>query len=267
MIGVNSSHFVGEPFNYAVPAERIKELMDSAGVDNVVSETTQTYREGIRAYFDGDRETAVSSLEKVLDEQPANGLAETYLGKAKELPAPPAEEKDSGTFSAGWIALAGGVVVAIVGGLTALILLVRRARNRKPAAGQQAITTAGIPTGSGPGPAAVRRRRLAQPAYAPVPAGFAPAPAPAPAPQPQGSGGGRRGEVPGHHGVLHHLRRRAWTPAPTSAAPAAPGTSRAPDRPTPPHRRHRPGPRTGAVSPYPASDPSSGYSTPEAGHH
>ena len=69
--------------------------MDSAGVENVVSETTQTYREGIRAYFDGDRETAVSSLEKVLEEQPANGLAETYLGKAKELPAPPAEEKGS----------------------------------------------------------------------------------------------------------------------------------------------------------------------------
>ena len=188
VIGVNSSHFVGEPFNYAVPAERIKELMDSAGVDNEVSETTQTYREGIRAYFEGDRETAVSSLEKVLDEQPANGLAETYLGKAKELPVPPAEEKDSGS-SAGWIALAGGVVVAIVGGLTALILLVRRARNRKPAAGQQAITTAGIPTAPVQGQPAAPYAQQA----VPVPAGFAPAPAPQPQPQPSpqpGTGGG-----------------------------------------------------------------------------
>ena len=183
MIGVNSSHFVGEPFNYAVPAERIKELMDSAGVDNVVSETTQTYREGIRAYFDGDRETAVSSLEKVLDEQPANGLAETYLGKAKELPAPPAEEKDSGSS------------------LGRLDRPRRRRRGRdrgrthradppgppgpEPQAAPPASRpspTAGIPTGSGPGPArgAVRRSR-----HVPVPAGFAPAPAPAPAPQPQ----------------------------------------------------------------------------------
>nr|WP_246355216.1 trypsin-like peptidase domain-containing protein [Nocardioides ungokensis] len=95
VIGVNSSHFVGEPFNYAVPAERIKELLDSAGVDNTVSQTTETYRDGIRAYFEGDRTTAVADLSKVLRDQPANGLAETYLGKARDLPAP--EPADSGT--------------------------------------------------------------------------------------------------------------------------------------------------------------------------
>jgi serine protease Do len=203
VIGVNSSHFVGEPFNYAVPAERIKELMDSAGVDNVVSETTQTYRDGIRAYFNGDREAAISSLGQVLDEQPANGLAETYLGKAKELPAPPADEKDSdSSSSAGWIALAGGVVVAIVGGLTALILLVRRARRRKPAAGQQALPTAGFPTGPVQGQPAAPFAQQATPAPvvevpqpAPVPAGFAPS-APAPAPQPQGTGGGVAVQAP-----------------------------------------------------------------------
>ena len=251
VIGVNSSHFVGEPFNYAVPAERIKELMDSAGVDNEVSETTQTYREGIRAYFDGDRETAVSSLEKVLDEQPANGLAETYLGKAKELPVPPAEEKDSGSSG-------------------------RLDRPRRRCRGRDRGRThrADPPGPPGPEPQAGRRPAGHHPAgiptapvqgqpaapYAqqavPVPAGFAPAPAPqprppAPARRPLGHRRRRRGEGPGHHGVLHHLWPRAWTPAPTSAAPAAPGTSRAPDRPTP--HRHRPGPRTGAVSPYPAS--------------
>ena len=85
---MNSAHFVGEPFNYAVPAERIKWGPGSAGVENTVSETTETYRAGIRAYFEGDRDTAVAELTEVLEEQPANGLAETYLAKAKKLPAP-----------------------------------------------------------------------------------------------------------------------------------------------------------------------------------
>ncbi len=186
VIGVNSSHFVGEPFNYAVPSERIQELMDSAGVENVVSETTQTYRDGIRAFFNGDRETAISSLEKVLEEQPANGLAETYLDKAKELPAPPAEESGSDTSWAGWIALAGGIVVAILGGLTALILLLRRARTKRTAT---AVAMAPAPAPAVPAQAQPQfgQPQAPQPAYAPVPAGFAPT---APAPQPQGSGGG-----------------------------------------------------------------------------
>jgi hypothetical protein len=190
VIGVNSSHFVGEPFNYAVPSERIQELMDSAGVENVVSETTQAYRAGIRAYFDGDRETAVSSLEKVLEEQPANGLAETYLDKAKELPAPPAKESGSDTSWAGWIALAGGVVVAIVGGLTALVLLLRRARTKRAAA---AVAVAPAPqpqVAPQPVHSVAAQPQAPQQPQAPVPAGFAPSPAPAPAPQPPASGGG-----------------------------------------------------------------------------
>ena len=130
MIGVNSAHFVGEPFNYAVPAEQIKELLDSAGVDNTVSGTTKTYRDGIRAYFDGDRTTAVADLQKVLEDQPANGLAETYLAKAKKLPAP----ADSNDVSwALWGGVAAGVVAAIGGGLTALMFLLRRLRRRTPA--------------------------------------------------------------------------------------------------------------------------------------
>ena len=202
VIGVNSSHFVGEPFNYAVPSERIRELMDSAGVENVVSETTQTYRDGIRAFFNGDRETAISSLEKVLDEQPANGLAKTYLDKAEELPAPPAEESGSDTNWAGWIALAGGIVVAIVGGLTALILLLRRARTKRTA-----TAVAWLRTGRAVAPA------QAQPQFASA-AGSAAGVRPGArrvrahcSGSPPGSrlGWRGRGEVT-HGGVLHHLR-------------------------------------------------------------
>jgi S1-C subfamily serine protease len=172
VIGVNSSHFVGEPFNYAVPAERINELMAGAGVENTVSETTETYRDGIRAYFAGDRDAAVSSLEEVLDEQPANGLAESYLEKAKDLPAP-VEESD-GTSWVLWVAVGGGVVVAIAGGLAILALLVRRTRKpATPAVQQPAPAAPPVPVDVVPAPTA--------PAPA-IPTGFGPAPAPTPAP-------------------------------------------------------------------------------------
>ena len=188
VIGVNSAHFVGEPFNYAVPAERIKELLDSAGVDNTVSETTQTYRDGIRAYFEGDRTTAVADLEQVLADQPANGLAETYLAKARELPAP--ETTDGSTSWALWAAVAGGVVAAIAGGLTALMLVLRRIRR----------TPVGVHAGPPAGPADQHGRAVAEPHVPhraappadptawPVPAGFAPSPTPGTAPRAQGDG-------------------------------------------------------------------------------
>jgi len=177
VIGVNSSHFVGEPFNYAVPAERIKELLDSAGVDNTVSQTTETYRAGIRAYFEHDRTTAVADLEKVLQDQPANGLAETYLAKAKELPAPP-QPVDNGTAWGLWAAVAAAVVAAIGGGLAALVLLVRRLRLRpsvRVAPAAQQAPSGNAPTVPAPAPAT-------QPSGLPVPAGFAPTTAPGSAP-------------------------------------------------------------------------------------
>lgn len=175
VIGVNSSHFVGEPFNYAVPAERIKELMAGAGVENTVSDTTETYRDGIRAYFEGDRDTAVSDLEAVLDEQPANGLAESYLEKAKDLPAP-VEESD-GTSWVVRAAVGGGVVVAIGGALAILIALLRRGRKPEtPSAYQPAPAVPPVPAGVAAQPAPA-------PAAAPaIPTGFGPAPAPASAP-------------------------------------------------------------------------------------
>jgi S1-C subfamily serine protease len=196
VIGVNSAHFEGEPFNYAVPAERITELLDSAGVDNVVSETTRTYRGGIQAYFAGDREAAVADLEKVLEAQPANGLAETYLAKAKKLPAAAAPAEEDSTSWAGWIALAGGVVAAIVGGLVALALVLRRLR-RRPVAPVVATSGRTDPQVGGPldrpaGPqvATPGAQPEAPQPWAPVPAGFAPGAAPVAAPHAPAPSGG-----------------------------------------------------------------------------
>ena len=184
VIGVNSAHFVGEPFNYAVPAERIKELLGSAGVENTVSETTETYRDGIRAYFEGDRDTAVAELTEVLEKQPANGLAETYLAKAKKLPAP-VEPADDSVNWVGWGALAGGVVAAIVGGLAALMLVLRKLRRRTPpvVSGGQQFPAAGTT----PGQPEVATQP--QSTFRPVTTGFAPSAAPVTVPVPDGSAG------------------------------------------------------------------------------
>ncbi|HEY1117570.1 MAG TPA: trypsin-like peptidase domain-containing protein [Acidimicrobiales bacterium] len=183
VIGVNSSHFVGEPFNYAVPAERIGELLAGAGVENTVSETTTTYRDGIRAYFEGDRSAAVGALEKVLDEQPANGLAEDYLAKAEDLPAPPAEDSD-GTSGVLWVAVGGGVILAF-GALTLLLLLARRSgKPASPAGSQPAPAAPPVPVDvatvqaapAQPVPAHPAPAQPAQAQPAPVPTGFGPAP-------------------------------------------------------------------------------------------
>jgi len=188
VIGVNSAHFVGEPFNYAVPAERIKELLAGAGVENTVSETTETYRDGIRAYFEGDRTTAMAELAEVLEQQPANGLAETYLAKAKEMPAPAAPADGSAGDSVNWVgwgALAAGIVAAIVGGLAVLTLVLRKIRRRTPTVptGQE-VTAARVVPGQH------ARAPQPEPSVRPVPAGFAPSPAPVTVPASGGRGGG-----------------------------------------------------------------------------
>jgi serine protease Do len=146
-----------------VPAERIEELLAGAGVENSVSPVTLTYRAGIRAYFDGDRELAVSSLRKVLEEQPANGLAEKYLAKAKKLPKPvPAENSST------WVLVGGGAAAAvIVGGGTVLALLLRR-RRRRTAPLTLAPGFPGVPTPPAPPMPAAQQWPEQRPVQEPV---------------------------------------------------------------------------------------------------
>jgi serine protease Do len=159
-----------------VPAERIEELLAGAGVENTVSPTTLTYRAGIRAFFDGDRELAVSSLRKVLDEQPANGLAEKYLAKAEKLPKP-APEEDSST----WILVGGGAAAAgILGGGTLLALVLRR-RGRRTAPAVSAVPAPGFPGAAVPPMPAAQQWPEQVPAREPVLVG-AGAPVPEQAP-------------------------------------------------------------------------------------
>ncbi len=82
------SHFPGEPFNYSIPIDQVKELMDSSGVKNDLSSTTKQYRAGIAAYYAKDRTTAVKNLKAVVSAQPGNGFAADFLKKSQALPKP-----------------------------------------------------------------------------------------------------------------------------------------------------------------------------------
>jgi S1-C subfamily serine protease len=156
VIGINSARFPGEAISYAVPTDRITELMASNGVENVVSETTLQYRTGIQAYFAGDRDTAVAALTAVLDEQPANGLAEEFLGKAKDLPAPPEPASDDGSGLTRWALMGGGGSVVVLATLLGAVMLIRRksqsgaALSRLGDVNDPATQTAGLPDGFTP---------------------------------------------------------------------------------------------------------------------
>ena len=107
VVGTNSFGLLDENgeekdqgFSFVHQSARIAELMGSSGATNTLTDTTKTYRAGINAYFEGDKALAVASLEKVVAEQPGNGVAQRYLEKAKEMPDPP--PPDEGVASWVW---------------------------------------------------------------------------------------------------------------------------------------------------------------------
>ena len=116
VIGTNSFFPKGEnqSFNFVSTSQRILELMDSAGVTNEQSADTQTYREGIDAYFAGDKAVAVAKLSEVKDAQPANEMVQTYLQRAEDLPAAPVSDDSGGIPAWVWLLVGLLVVVAIV---------------------------------------------------------------------------------------------------------------------------------------------------------
>ncbi|MGL5826837.1 MAG: trypsin-like peptidase domain-containing protein, partial [Nocardioides sp.] len=123
VLGINSSAFPGESFNYAVPADLLRELMASTGVENELSDTTQKYRSGIMAFFDGDKSSAIDNLGDVVKDQPANSVAENYLKKAKALPDPAG--KGGGLVSLLWWGLGGILVAGLLVGVLVVVFVVR----------------------------------------------------------------------------------------------------------------------------------------------
>jgi S1-C subfamily serine protease len=184
VIGVNSFGILGEPqaFNFLRPSSQLAELLAGAGVTNELSETTQAYRDGLLAYWDGDKATAVEKLGAVADEQPSNKLAASYLQKAKDLPdPPPAEKKDAGSGLPIVPIVVGVAALVLIGGGLLLFLLLRRKGGSAPTAPGVAPAPPMAPPAPAGGPYAAP---YADPAPA-APLGFSGAPvtaAPIPAP-------------------------------------------------------------------------------------
>ena len=121
VIGFNSFNILGEEqqFNFVRPSALTEELLSGAGVKNTLGPVSTDYNRGLDAYFDGDRDQAIESLQKVLDAQPSNELAQEFIKKSKAL-------EDTGGLLP--IALVALVVLALAGGGAAV--LVRRGRQR-----------------------------------------------------------------------------------------------------------------------------------------
>lgn len=119
-----------EQFGFIGTSDLILELMNDVGVKNDVGDLGRTYKAGLDAYFDGDKEKAVEALQTVVDEGPENETTKEYLTKAKKLPDPFPIALVVG------LAVVGLVLATIVG-----LLLVRRRRSRGGSPGQSATST------------------------------------------------------------------------------------------------------------------------------
>jgi S1-C subfamily serine protease len=207
VIGVNSFGILGEPqaFNFLRPSSQLAELMAGAGVDNELSDTTQAYRDGLEAYWSGDKATAVEELGTVTDEQPTNKLAADFLAKAKDLPDPPAPEEDSSGLPIVPIVIGVGVLVLVGAGL--LVFLLTR-RNRGPAAPAPAPPMQPMPVGGAPVAPVATTAPMAPATVASTP--VAPAP------------------------VTTAPAAPATAPAAPATAPAAPATAPSPPAPAAP---------------------------------
>lgn len=175
VIGVNSFGILGEPqaFNFLRPSSQLTELMAGAGVDNELSDTTQAYRDGLEAYWAGDKAAAVDALGSVVDEQPTNKLAADFLGKAEDLPDPPPPPADDSGLPVAAIAIGAAAVVLVGGGLAAFLLLRRRGTPAAPVTPPAPVAPVPAPPAAGPPPP-----QPAEPVPAPV--GFTSGPVPAP---------------------------------------------------------------------------------------
>jgi hypothetical protein len=207
VVGFNSfginSEIETQQFNFVRPVETVRELLGDAGTQGELSQDSQDYRAGLDAFFAGDKETAVTNLQSVVDNQPTHDLAKQYLEKAKDLPDPVKEDtgdEDSGSNMGLIIGIVVGLLVlaAIVGAL--ILLLSRNKKKGSTSAPTSGPAYGGPPPGApayqqqpgmGTAPGATGTAVLSPPSSPagpsasstpPAPAPSTPTPAPAPAP-------------------------------------------------------------------------------------
>ena len=137
VVGVNSFGPQGESFNFVQTAGTVNDLLADKSVNNEFGETNTIYRDGIQAYINGDRSTAIDNLQDVLVAIPNHALAREYLAKARDMP-----EESGGMPGWAWILIALGVIAAIAAGMYALLRSgrLKGGRSTKPAVESQAAS-------------------------------------------------------------------------------------------------------------------------------
>jgi serine protease Do len=120
VVGINSFFTTSEPqtHTFVSPVSEIQQLMRDQGVAGDIGATNRVYRDALRAYFAGDRETAVAGFNQVLELQPGHELAQRLRPLALRLPVPATD--DDGTPAALIALIAGGVLILCAGAVAML---------------------------------------------------------------------------------------------------------------------------------------------------
>ena len=238
-----------QSFNFVRPTSIINEVLADAGVANELGEVSENYYAGLDAYFAGDKDAAVESLQAVVDDQPTNTMAADFLKKAQDLPDEAASDSGGSDDGGGFpIALVGGIGAGVLVLLGLVVFLISR---RGKGQGGQGGPSPAMPVGQTPGgdggwapqPSAPMTPTTTSSSAAPSGPYVAPATAQA-APAPQA----------------------ATPPAPvTPPAPAAPTASSTPPAPpAPPSTSERVG--FTPTSPEPATEQVEQPHVPEQAH-
>lgn len=145
VLGVNSyglANGADQAFNFAQSSQTLSSLMTDAGVKNELGPVATAYRAGLDAYYAGEKETAVTNLQKAVSLNPDFDMAQEFLTKAQALP-------DPSSAPIGLIAIGIGLLVlVVVGG----VLVMRQRRTVAPAAAVPTASTV-APGFSAPPPA------------------------------------------------------------------------------------------------------------------
>jgi serine protease Do len=129
VLGVNRSRSARstQPFGLISPATEIQQLLQDVGAPNDLGDASRAYRNGLNAFFRGDRGTALAGFNRTLEIQPEFKLAEEFRNRAQKLSVPKARKAGDGGWSEWLIALLSSpVLAALVGGLG----VIRRRRQR-----------------------------------------------------------------------------------------------------------------------------------------